>query len=94
MNPMNKTPNCNCDSLKKGIMSPVIAACDLSEHSVHPESWKQLWKNEKEIFPKLWKSGKILFSVYSFLIKQKKQNFSRSYHRNTLLSVVSDVAES
>lgn len=70
MNPTNITHYPNCDSLKNGIMSPVIAALDLSKHNAHPESWN-IFKGRKKKFAlnSERQSGKIFFSV-SFLMKQ------------------------
>lgn len=86
---MNRTHYHNCDSLKEGIMSPVISALDLSKHSAHPESWNS-FKGVQT------KSGKIFFflSIYFFLIKENKLNFYGNYHENTPLSMVSDVGKS
>lgn len=65
-NPMNRTHYHNCDSLKEGIMSPVISALDLSKHSAHPESWNS-FKGVQT------KSGKIFFFVYLFLFNKGKE---------------------
>lgn len=83
MNPTNRTPYHNCDSLKEGITNPVIAALDLSKHRTHPENWNSFKGMKKFSLNYERQSGKIYFLLFIiFLIKQKKQYFSRNYQEN------------
>lgn len=85
---MNRTHYHNCDSLKEGIMSPVISALDLS-------STVLVLRVETALKECKQKVVRFFFlSIYFFLIKEKKLNFYGNYHENTPLSMVSDVGKS